>query len=104
MSDDLERLGRLMLDEFKRVHERFDGVDERINGLDGRLGRVEARLDTIGDRLSNIEAELKDIHRRLDALEEAAMNFSGFAKEIDHLLTRVTAIEKHLGLHKKLAA
>ena len=32
------------------------------------------------------------------------MNFSGFAKEIDHLLTRVVAIEKHLGLHKKMAA
>jgi tetrahydromethanopterin S-methyltransferase subunit G len=93
----MERLSRLMLDEFKRVHERFDGIDDRFDGVDRRLEGLDGRL-------TSIEAELKDIHRRLDALEEAAMNFSGFAKEIDHLLTRVTAIEKHLGLHKKLAA
>jgi tetrahydromethanopterin S-methyltransferase subunit G len=90
MSDDLERLSRLMLDEFNRVHERFDHIDGRLDGIDGRL--------------TSIEAELKDIRRRLDSLEEAAMNFSGFAKEIDHLLTRVAAIERHLGLHKKMAA
>jgi len=27
-----------------------------------------------------------------------------FSKEIDHLLTRVIAIEKHLGIDKKIAA
>jgi hypothetical protein len=27
-----------------------------------------------------------------------------FSKEIDHLLTRVTAIEKHLGINKEIAA
>jgi hypothetical protein len=97
MSDDLERLSRLMLDEFKRVHERFDSIDDRFDGVD-------RHLDGIDGRLNSIETELKDIHRRLDALEEAAVNLSGFAKEIDHLLTRVVAIEKHLGLHKKMAA
>jgi hypothetical protein len=29
---------------------------------------------------------------------------AGFSKEIDHLLTRVTAVEKHLGIGKKIAA
>ena len=29
---------------------------------------------------------------------------AGFAKEIDHLLTRVAEIEKHLGIDKKMAA
>jgi archaellum component FlaC len=87
---DFERLSRLMLDEFKRVNQRFDTVDEHLNG--------------IGDRLTNIEAELKDIHARLDLLEQEARNFSGYAKEIDHLLTRVTAIEKHLGLHQHTKA
>ena len=28
----------------------------------------------------------------------------GFAKEIDHLLARVTAIEEHLGIDRKIAA
>lgn len=81
---DLERLSRLMLGEFSRVHDRFDAVHDRFD-------RIDSRLD-------GIEAELKDIHRRLDSLGEAAGNFAGFAKEIDHLLARVAAIEKHLGL------
>jgi hypothetical protein len=29
---------------------------------------------------------------------------AGFSKEIDHLLTRVTEIEKDLGIDKKIAA
>jgi hypothetical protein len=29
---------------------------------------------------------------------------SGFRKEIDHALERVAAIEKHLGIDKKIAA
>ncbi len=53
---------------------------------------------------ADIRSELKDIHNRLDALEAAVHNISGYAKEIDHLMERVRAIEKHLGLHQKIAA
>jgi tetrahydromethanopterin S-methyltransferase subunit G len=94
---DLERLSGLMLDEFKRVNERFDTIDERFDTVDKRLEGIE-------ERLTNIQAELKDIHARLEQLEQEARNFSGYAKEIDHLLTRVTAIEKHLGLHQHTKA
>jgi hypothetical protein len=31
-------------------------------------------------------------------------NISGYAKEIDHLIERVSAIEKHLGLRANIAA
>jgi hypothetical protein len=31
-------------------------------------------------------------------------NVIGFQKEIDHALERIAAIEKHLGLDKKIAA
>jgi hypothetical protein len=61
--------------------------------------RVEMR-----EGFANIQAELKDIRLRLDALEVAARNVSGFTKEIDHLLQRVGAIEKHLGIHHNIAA
>ena len=64
-----------------------------------RALRVEMR-----EGFANIQAELKDIRLRLDALEVAARNVSGFAKEIDHLLQRVGAIEKHLGIHHNIAA
>lgn len=74
---DTERLSRVVLAEFNRVHERFDQLDEN---------------------LANLSSEVTAIHRRLATLEETVGNISGFAKEIDHLLTRVTAIERHLGL------
>jgi hypothetical protein len=35
-------------------------------------------------RVGNIETELRDIRQRLEALDEATRNASGFAKEIDH--------------------
>ena len=75
---DAERLSHLVLDEFKRMHERFDGVDAQFVDL---------------------HHELRAIRRQVGELEKATKNFAGFAKEIDHLLGRVAAIEKHLGLH-----
>ena len=80
---DLELLSRLALDQFKRVHDRFDSFDTQFSDL-----RDEVQL----------------IRRQLDELEKAAMNFAGFTKEIDHLLGRVAAIEKHLGLHHNFRA
>jgi hypothetical protein len=68
-----------------------------------RCTHTVQRAET-AERLTNIEAELKDIHARLDQLEQEARNFSGYAKEIDHLLTRVAAIEKHLGLRQQSKA
>ena len=47
---------------------------------------------------ADIRTELTDIRHRLEALESAVQNISGYAKEIDHLIKRVSAIEKHLGL------
>ena len=80
---DLERLSRLVLDEFKRVHERFD---------------------SLGGQFSDLRDEVQSIRKQLDEFEKAALNFAGFTKEIDHLLGRVTAIEKHLGLHNSISA
>ena len=87
---DVEKLTRLMLDEFGRVNERFD--------------RLEHRFDGIETRLTSIESEVSAIHRRLDALAETVESHSGFAKEIDHLLKRVAEIEKHLGLQARIKA
>jgi hypothetical protein len=65
---------------------------------------VEALCVEMRGGFANIRAELKDIRLRLDALEVAARNVSGLAKEIDHPLQRVDAIEKHLGIHHNIAA
>lgn len=87
---DLERLSRSMLDEFKRVHERFDSIDMRFDG--------------IASQVSYIEIELREIRQGLTALEEAVHNTTGFAKEIDHLFKRIVALEKHLGVEAHIKA
>ena len=87
---DVERLSRLMLDEFGRVHKRFDDQDDRFDRLDAEL--------------TNVRATLKQLRSELDDLREKVDNITGYRREIDHALERITAIEKHLGIDKKLIA
>lgn len=61
-------------------------------------------IATLAGQLTSMERELKAIRGDLDDLREKVENVSGFRKEIDHALERVAAIEKHLGLDKKIAA
>jgi hypothetical protein len=65
---------------------------------------IESLRIGMHEGFANIQVELKGIRLRLDALEVATQNVSGFAKEIDHLLQRVGAIEKHLGIRHNIAA
>jgi len=58
----------------------------------------------IREELKPIHHELKEINRRLDMLDEEYKNLKGVTKEIDELRDQVRAIEKHLGLDKKVAA
>jgi septal ring factor EnvC (AmiA/AmiB activator) len=73
------------------------------------LAQVVERMATkedianLGGQLASIERELKSIRRDLDDLGEKVDNVSGFQKEIDHALERIAAIEKHLGIDKRLA-
>jgi septation ring formation regulator EzrA len=65
---------------------------------------VREELEPVEARLTSIESELRSIRRDLDELREKVENVSGFQKEIDHALERIGAIEKHLGIDKKIAA
>lgn len=56
------------------------------------------------ENFASLRAEIRDIRQRLDALEEAVRNSTGLTKEIDHLMERVRAIEKRLGIQQKMAA
>jgi uncharacterized coiled-coil DUF342 family protein len=94
---DLERISRLMLDEFGRIHERLDNYDDRFDQHD-------ARFDNIDAELRNLRAELKGLRIELDDLREKAENMLGYRKEIDHALGRIAAIEKRLGIDTKIAA
>jgi predicted nucleic acid-binding Zn-ribbon protein len=61
-------------------------------------------IATLAGQLTHIERELNAIRRDLDDLRKKVENVIGFQKEIDHALERIAAIEKHLGINKKIAA
>jgi tetrahydromethanopterin S-methyltransferase subunit G len=88
---DFDRLTRVMLGEFNRVHERLDEHDERFDAID-------RRFDRMGEEFARIHAELKQLRTDVDDLSERVGNTTGYRKEIDHALTRIAAIEKHLGI------
>jgi hypothetical protein len=58
----------------------------------------------VPEELAPIRSELKSIRSDLDDLMEKFENVPGYRKEIDHALERIAAIEKHVGLNKKIAA
>ena len=58
----------------------------------------------LDDRFLPLSRELASIRRDLGDLAAKVHNVMGFAKDIDHALERIAAIEKHLGLNKKIAA
>jgi hypothetical protein len=60
--------------------------------------------DIVDEKLKPISDELASIRRDLKELKQKAENSAGLTKEIDHALERIGAIEKHLGLNKKIAA
>ena len=89
----------------------FDPSDSNAMAIRLRAGveqpvMVAAQPLRPGTRLTSgdLREEVRAIRNQLDEFEKASRNFAGFAKEIDHLLGRIKAIEKHLGLHSSIAA
>jgi len=68
--------------------------------------RTELKSDiaALGDQIASIERNLKQIRRDLYELAEKVENVTGYRKEIDHALGRIAAIERHLGMNKKITA
>jgi predicted RNase H-like nuclease (RuvC/YqgF family) len=79
-------------------------MKDGIVRLDRRIDKLDHRIGELSERITSIERELRLIRRDLDGLMEKFENVLGFRKEIDHALERIAAIEKHLGLDKKIAA
>jgi hypothetical protein len=65
---------------------------------------TKADLIAVSEQVAGIERDLKTIRRDLSDLMERVENISGYRKEIDHALERIAAIEKHLGISRKIAA
>ena len=80
------------------VQESLDFIIAHMATKDDVREIVGAEAKHVWDELKAIREELKDIRRRLDTLEESSKSHAGFSKEIDHVLQRVIAIERRLGI------
>ena len=58
----------------------------------------------LDEKLAPIVSELGLIRRDLEDLRAKVENVIEYRKEIDHALERIAAIEKHLGIERKIAA
>ena len=86
------------------ILEAVNFIKERVEQLPTEDRMREIVREEVGEALRPIHATLADISRRLDALEEHYSNLRGVTKEIDEIREEVRAIQKHLGIEKKIAA
>jgi DNA repair exonuclease SbcCD ATPase subunit len=101
----MERGMKVILETVVFIKERVEQLptEERVREITREVIRDEVPgMIEVG--LKPIRTELKEIREELDELQEKVGNVSGFRKEIDHALERIAAIEKQLGLEKKMAA
>jgi phage shock protein A len=94
VSTDFDRLSRLMLDEFGRVHARLDKHDDRFDMIDDQLHKVDRDLQ-------EVRTDLKSVRGDLDDLSDKVENILGYRKEIDHALERISAIERQIDALKR---
>lgn len=78
-------------DDLKNFETKYDIAD-----LKGTMA-TKADVKSISDELGSIRHDIEELMEKVD-------NIVGLPKEIDHALERIAAIEKHLGLNKKIAA
>jgi hypothetical protein len=87
----LNEIGDMLAHVVKHMQTKEDGekfaTKEDVAKLDGKIDKLDV-----------------SIHRELEAIKKQLENVSGYGKEIDHALDRIAAIEKHLGINKKIAA
>jgi septation ring formation regulator EzrA len=65
---------------------------------------VEVVPGIVAVEIKPVREQLRQIEKRLEALEQNYANLKGVTKEIDEIRGEVRAIQKHLGIERKIAA
>lgn len=90
----------------KDVIDALDFIKERMvtkDDLKQFATKDEVRM-IVREELRDVRTDVKAIRTELDQLKEKVENTTGYRKEIDHALERIAAIERHLGIERKIAA
>ena len=89
----------------KDILEAVNFIKERMLTKDDVRDIIRKEVPQIvRAETKDLRGELTSIRRDLEALTGKVDNIIGLPKEIDHALERIAAIEKHLGINKKIAA
>jgi septal ring factor EnvC (AmiA/AmiB activator) len=91
----LESLAKLVTKGIASADKKFAALADDIAAVERRLDKTDAKIDSLESNLAG----------KIDRLDTKLMKFE--ESEIDKCLqleVRVAAIEKHLGIEKKIAA
>ena len=98
----------LMTSSFEAVASDIAEIKGEITDMKSDLAGLRTELHEFREETRSefvsIHHELAQINARLDHLEQNYGNLKGVTVEIDELRLRMTAIERHLGISKKIAA
>jgi uncharacterized coiled-coil DUF342 family protein len=93
-------------EELAEVKEDIVGIKQDIVGVKEDIVSVKQDIVGIKEELTAVKntmataSELDIVRRDVAIIKEKTESHDGFAKEIDHTISRIVVIEKHLGLAK----
>jgi septation ring formation regulator EzrA len=94
----------------KNIEDILDTLDFIKERMATKADVAELRLELNSFRTESeanfrsVRTELGEINKRLDLIEQNYANLKGVTKEIDEIRGEVRAIQKHLGIERKIAA
>ena len=100
----LNELGEMLSHVVTHMATKEDLADLRtelkadIADLRSELGEVKIEMSEVKSLAMATASELAIVRRDVEEIKETVESHNGFAKEIDHTLSRVIVIERHLGL------
>ena len=93
------------------MDKNTNDILEAVNFIKEKVEQLPTKDDVrvivgevVDEKLRPVFASLAEINRRLDVLEEHYANLKGVTKEIDEIRAEVRAIQKHLGMERRVAA
>lgn len=106
----MDKNTRDILDALDFIKERMvtkDGVRDSIREEVPSIVRamiVEVVPGIVAVEIKPVREQLRQIEKRLESLDQNYANLKGVTKEIDEIRGEVRAIQKHLGIERKIAA
>ncbi len=84
---------KFILNEIRRLENKFDGVDTRFNQVDQRFDRMDQRFDRMDERTNQSDNRLNKMDTRFEN------SFNSLRSDIFNLSSRFSIFENMLATH-----